>query len=615
MVRVSALLFVTCTRGSDADAIFGSATTQKVYEGWLGVWRGQYVENDGMVPELEDDGMPTALKGVQPKVVVSSGGAAGGVVTEGMGYAIMVEGIQASNGDSTGLSNGLSLVRAWLGMVFGPNHGKNPWGGGNEEMDSATKVDVWPYGVSAIEGKQGAVPAGVAPWKYPVEQCAGDCQGAATDGDEDAALGMVYLSAALGYPADFVDMTMRTIIAFASADLGFPGLYRTIDDGTRVFVPKGGSQWGGLLSDTGKFASSQAGGCYNPSYFAPGHYRTFRDFVATHWTSGFESYLPSHLDGTATSSSELQAAFDGAIVGGYNLLQHSSCDSGVVANWVGSDAPCSSDDEIGCAGVPWANTPYVGSSGTCMASGTAWGAWGADASRTPWRIAMDYILYPTESTAVKMYDTSGKVDSSSAFNAQAFLNRIAKQYTEKAQCDGGQGACIENGKVAAYKLQPAFAQDQVTCDNVPNTGDGWWSAFMSYPTFTAFVAPYDGISTKESVGWLDTFASLCDFSSGEPDGDICATTYFENGQEVISTMIMSGTVKSLAPVPPTPPTPPTPPAPVPPAPTPTPAPPSDCPGGSLYACISDCPTASEAIYAICVSRCQDSCPSSSSFLV
>lgn len=553
MVRVSALSIATYACGTAADPIFGSSATQKVYEGWLGVWREQYVGNDGMVPELEDDGMPAALKGIQPKIVVSSGGAAGGVVSEGMGYAIMVEGVQANNGDASGLTNGLSLVRAWLGMVYGPDHGKNPWGGGNEELDSATQVDVWPYGVSAIKGMNGAVPAGVAPWKYPVEQCAGDCQGAATDGDEDAAIGMVYLSAALGYPADFVDMTMRTIIAFASADLGFPGLYRTLSDGTKVYVPKGGSQWGGLLSDSGKFSSSQAGGCYNPSYFAPGHYRTFRDFIATHWISTFNSYLPPNVDGTATTSLELQAAFDGAIVGGYNLLQHSSCDSGVVANWVGATAPCSLDDEIGCAGVPWADTPFVGSSGTCMASGTAWGAWGADASRTPWRIAMDYVLYPSESTAVNMYDESGEPDSSSAFNAQVFLNRIAKQYKEKALCDGGSGACVEEGKVAAYKLHPAFAPDQVTCDNVPNTGDGWWSAFMSYPTFTAFVAPYDGISTVENVGWLDTFASLCDFSSGVPDGDICATTYFENGQEVISTMIMSGSVKPLVPAPHSPP--------------------------------------------------------------
>merc|ERR1712137_582938 len=238
------------------------------------------------------------------------------------------------------------------------------------------------------------------------------------DGDEDAALGMIYLAASLGYPQDFVDMTVRTIISFASGDLGFPDLYRTLADGTKVFVPKGGSQWGGLLSDVGKWSSSQAGGCYNPSYFAPGHYRVFRDFVVSHWRSEFSAYLPPHLDGPASTMQELTEAFDGAIIAGYNLLEHSSCDSGVVANWVGSAASCSDADDISCAGVPWANTPFVGASGQCSASGTVWGGWGADASRTPWRIAMDYVLYPEESIKVRMFTTSGSLNPSSTFNAQ-----------------------------------------------------------------------------------------------------------------------------------------------------------------------------------------------------
>jgi hypothetical protein len=548
--------------------------------------------------------LPLALQGLTSKIVVSSGGAAGGVVTEGMGYAIMVEGIRANGGDHVALQNGLSLVKGWLGMVYGPDHGAHPWGGGNKEDGSATKLEVWPYGVSAIPGADGEVAAGVAPWKYPTSQCAGDCTGAATDGDEDAALGMLFLASALGYPKDFVDMTMRTIIAFVSADLGFPDLYRSLDDGSKVFVPKGGSQWGGLLSDGGNFASSQAGGCYNPSYFAPGHYRAFRDFVKNHWQASFDAYLPASLDGTASSAQDLQAALDGAVLGGYNLLSRSSCDSGVVANWVGSAAPCASDDDLHCAGVPWANTPFVGSSGTCSASGTAWGAWGADASRAPWRIAMDYVLYPEESVSVKMYDAAGQ-PISEQFNARVFLNRIAKQYKDKAQCDGGNGECVVDGKIATYKLQPAFDQTEVTCDNVPNTGDGWWSAFMSYPTFTAFVVPYEAISEAESQGWLDTFASICSFEGSEPAGDICATTYFESGQEVIATMIMSGALSPLGPAPPTP-------APTPsptPTPSPAPAPASDCPGGSLTACIQLCPSEPSSVYEVCVSTCVSRCPS------
>lgn len=404
-------------------------------------------------------------------------------------------------------------------------------------------------------------------------------------------------------------MTMRTIIAFASGDLGFPDLYRTLGDGTKVFVPKGGSQWGGLLSDSGQWSSSQAGGCYNPSYFAPGHYRAFRDFVASHWKPSYDAYLPPHLDGSPSTVAELRESFDGAVIGGYNLLERSSCASGVVANWVGSAAPCPNDD-LNCAGVPWAHTPYVGASGTCSASGTVWGGWGADASRTPWRIAMDYILYPTE--MVKIYDNSG-LRGASSNAAQAYLNRIARQYKEHSQCDGGNGGCADAGKggIKTYQIQPAFGSDFVTCDNVPNTGDGWWSAFMSYPTFTAFVAPYSGLSEAESRGWLETFSSLCSFSGGTPSGDICSTSYFEAGQEVISTMVMSGVVASLGPAPPPAPTPPSPvptprptprPSPVPTPPAPTP---SGCPGGSLSNCIALCPAG--AAYQPCVQACLARC--------
>merc|ERR1719424_1444149 len=109
-------------------------------------------------------------------VVISSGGAAGGVVTEGMGYAIMVEGIHALGGSKDGLSNGLALTKAWLGMVYGPpttslGRTELPLGGGSGEKGSATQAGVPPYGVSAIEGRSGGY-AGLPAWKFPVDQCA-----------------------------------------------------------------------------------------------------------------------------------------------------------------------------------------------------------------------------------------------------------------------------------------------------------------------------------------------------------------------------------------------------------------------------------------------------------
>jgi hypothetical protein len=62
------------------------------------------------------------------------------------------------------------------------------------------------------------------------------------------------------------------------------------------------------------------------------------------------------------------------------------------------------------------------------------------------------------------------------------------------------------------------------------------------------------------------------------------------------------------PAPPSPP--PTPPAPTPaptPVPTPSPAPGPGCPGGSLSACIAQCPTAPADVYKICVDACLERC--------
>uniref|UniRef100_A0A7S1M4P1 Cellulase n=1 Tax=Alexandrium catenella TaxID=2925 RepID=A0A7S1M4P1_ALECA len=492
--------------------------------------------------------LPQAFKGIPTKMVVSSGGAAGGVVTEGMGYGIMVEAFKAVKGDRTGLANGIALLRGWLGMVYGPSQTQHPFGGGTEK-GGATRVDSYPYGVSAIAGAgPGGTPSGVAGWKFPVDQCYPKCQGTATDGDEDAVLGMIYLAAALGYPEDFVDMVMRAVIAFASADLGFPDVYRILPDGTKAFVPKGGSQWGGLLPEHGKYKSSQEAWCYNPAYFAPGHYRTFRDFAKKHWKTSFDAYLPPHLDGSRPSMVDLAAAFDGTVTAGYNILYYSSCASGAVGNWVGVKAECPDKEGLSCAGVPWATTPYVGEKGTCTASGTTFGSYGPDASRMPWRIAMDYILHTEESGVVKMYNRAGEDDPALVFNAQTYLNRMANQYKNNAQCDGAKGDCKAAGMslTATFKLSVAFDNGpDMTCDNVPNAAQSWWAAFMAWPTFTSFVAPLAGLTAEESAAWLDTFANNCDFSGKTPKGNVCQSSYFELGQEVISTMVMSGAVVPL----------------------------------------------------------------------
>lgn len=78
---------------------------------------------------------------------------------------------------------------------------------------------------------------------------------------------------------------------------------------------------------------------------------------------------------------------------------------------------------------------------------------------------------------------------------------------------------------------------------------------MAYPTFAAFVAPYDEIGAAQMTQWMDTLSSICnftevnltDFEAGPmPTGDICLTSYFDSSQAVIATMIMSDMLMPLA---------------------------------------------------------------------
>lgn len=314
--------------------------------------------------------------------------------------------------------------------------------------------------------------------------------------------------------------------------------------------------WGGLTPNNGEFKDTVNAGCYNPSYFSPASYRLFRDFTKKHWKPSFAGYLPLHQNGQKSTMPELLEAFDGAIIAGYNLLYRSHCPSGVIANWVGAQAQCQDTSSLNCAGVPWATTPHVGAQGTCTVSGTKWGSWGKDASRGPWRVAMDYAMYPSESTKVTMYNEAGSVDPSISFNAKIYLNGLANQYVKHSHCDGGKpGDCNDdNGRTDASKLAHAFVGDLgapgLSCEQVPiDPEPNWWAAEMAHPTFTGFIAPSGGISSVERKAWLDTFAKLCDFADmGSYDdmdtthgaADICSKTYFQASQQVLSAMIMSG---------------------------------------------------------------------------
>merc|ERR1712150_334283 len=102
--------------------------------------------------------------------------------------------------------------------------------------------------------------------------------------------------------------------------------------------------------------------------------------------------------------------------------------------------------------------------------------------------------------------------------------------------------------------------------------------------------------TKGCVGW--TFIPK--------DGNACWLKDQIDGLQADG-LVTSGSIGTVPPPSPVPPTPvPVPPTPVPVPPTPTPTP-SDCPGGSLDACIDLCPTDDTALFHACVKSCQKRC--------
>lgn len=477
----------------------------------------------------------------------------GGSTSADVGRALMIEGILAID-SAEAQDRALALTKTWLAMVKGPDHLVQPLGGGVNEANSADSSSTWPYGVSVVKSET-LVPAGVPAWRFPIVTSsvadASTSEGSSAGADEDAVLGMVYLARALGFPSDFVDLVIRSIIAFASADLGYPDLYRALSDGTKVFVPKLGSMRGGLTPEEGKFRTSWAPWCYSPGSFAPAHYRSFRDFAKANWQEDFDTYLPKHMDGTASSLEELLEALDSAVLAGYNILRHASCETGAVSDIVGVEAACEDDggnnQGLHCAGVPWKYTPEVGEEkAQCELDGMTMGSFGASGSQAVWRVAMDYILFPEESTRIKMYDRAGDVDDAAAsFNAPIFLARVARQYMDKSTCDGGtMGACQARAKVLSQPLEvfaAAYEAKDVgaTCANVPHAPQALPPQFL-YPTFTAFVAPHDRVPASELKVWMDSVASC-----GIPLLPPTSTTHPEFVEALTATLLMSGQVPRL----------------------------------------------------------------------
>lgn len=247
------------------------------------------------------------------RVVLSSGGVAGGVISEGQGYGLLLAAAMAAAMEPTDERRPAAIARAhaaflgWRALCLRTS--------ARRRLQASCQQD------ARVACGSGAVC--LPSWKFNSNVSAEVGTGSAPDGDQDAILGMVLLlhAAESRTPRPpWTDALRSWTYSSAAAFLHYetqPHPTLRASNGEALRITKLGSCWGGWA-------------CVNPSYLAPAHYRVFRDFMRAHEsrTPPPESSTPPP-DGTASTRE-----WDALIEGSYRVLLDAQCAStGLVTNW------------------------------------------------------------------------------------------------------------------------------------------------------------------------------------------------------------------------------------------------------------------------------------------
>lgn len=192
--------------------------------------------------------------------------------------------------------------------------------------------------------------------------------GAAPDGDEDAIVGMIMAVKAVEndeQKPSWYDEVKTWADASSTAFL----YYNTKPSisGYEHRLVKLGSCWGGWDSEG-----------QNPSYHSPGSYRLMKDYQVDFPNEDRDYNMPNFNDGITT-----ETRWNKVIQTSYEFLDAAQCeDMGLVPNWAMATATNSGEIEL-----------YPGS---FSGSGTPQYEFGAEASRTIWRVLLDVAMYPND---------------------------------------------------------------------------------------------------------------------------------------------------------------------------------------------------------------------------
>jgi hypothetical protein len=360
------------------------------------------------------------------RIVHSSGGAAGGVVSEGQGYGLLIGGAVAATLASTmgvrseefdySVQTTLEMFRGWQKMCVLSDSGASCQLSGGP---LCTYVDEGDFEVHKVP----CLPH----WKFDDELKTAKGTGAAVDGDEDAILGMILLLKAVAPFRDDGDIPWYEEVAlwvYESSEAFFA--FNTIESqSTGLRIVRLGSCWGGW-------------DCNNPSYHAPAAMKAMRDFVQTTAVSlGFVE---------PEAATEFGQNMDNVVDITYQILLANQCPSnGLATNWY----------------VPDEQDP--GQTGTtgCSGSGTPAAEFGSEASRGVWRVVLDYMLYTDE-------------------RAVDYLKSLTKNVVKQYRSD------VESSDMWD-ELDYQTTAAECLVDSVHTSWQ--WNAFMFGPIFTSLTVP------------------------------------------------------------------------------------------------------------------------------
>ncbi|CAJ1457843.1 unnamed protein product [Effrenium voratum] len=344
------------------------------------------------------------VAGSAARAVHSSGGAAGGVVSESQGYGLLLSGALLASLDE-GDQDRQRIMDYTHQMFLGWRRMCELSAGSGSCQDD--------------EGFQcggGQYPC-LAHWKFDDSLAYAIGSGSAPDGDADALAGMLLAVLALeraSSPPSWLEEVGQW--AYDTCKQFHMSSTVPSSSGNHRIV-KLGACWGGWGSNG-----------QNPSYHAPAVYRMCRNYMKTH---------DSMFGGSAQEGDGYEAEWNKLIATTYKMFEATQCDSnGLVPNWA-------KVFEEGSA--LRAETGFSG-------SGTPGPEYGAEASRATWRVALDYLLFPNEAG-----DAVGFLDP---LASHLETRESGGNWAESLTIDG---SCLVNSVHSSWSQNMFMAGPTFTC--------------------------------------------------------------------------------------------------------------------------------------------------------